>query len=94
MEIIRSNKLRSKIQNNDLKFGKVFTDHMLQVEFVSKKIAGGIDSLNLPISKEAGWLTPRIVPFGPLSLSPAANVLHYGVEVCVVLCCVASYCIV
>ena len=25
-----------------------------------------------------GWSAPRIVPFGPLQLHPAAQVLHYG----------------
>jgi hypothetical protein len=27
---------------------------------------------------ESGWDQPRIVPFGPLQLHPAAQVLHYG----------------
>jgi hypothetical protein len=27
---------------------------------------------------EHGWGPPRIVPFGPLRLHPAAQVLHYG----------------
>lgn len=26
----------------------------------------------------AGWDAPRIMPFGPLQLHPAAQVLHYG----------------
>jgi branched-chain amino acid aminotransferase len=26
----------------------------------------------------SGWKVPRIVPFGSLALSPAANVLHYS----------------
>ena len=28
-----------------------------------------------------GWHDARIVPYGPISLSPAASVLHYGTEV-------------
>ena len=28
-----------------------------------------------------GWHNARIVPFGPISISPAASVLHYGTEV-------------
>ena len=28
-----------------------------------------------------GWYNPRIVPFGPISISPAAMCLHYGQEV-------------
>lgn len=27
---------------------------------------------------QSGWKIPRIVPFGSLALSPAANVLHYS----------------
>lgn len=29
-------------------------------------------------SSELGWKAPRIVQFGSLALSPAANVLHYS----------------
>ena len=28
-----------------------------------------------------GWHDPRIVPYGPLALDPAAMCLHYGQEV-------------
>ena len=31
--------------------------------------------------KEKGWIDPRIVPYGPLSLDPSAMVLHYGQEI-------------
>uniref|UniRef100_A0A383W5S4 branched-chain-amino-acid transaminase n=1 Tax=Tetradesmus obliquus TaxID=3088 RepID=A0A383W5S4_TETOB len=46
----------------ELPFGKVFTDHMLLADHTA----------------EHGWGKPRIVPFGPLQLHPAAQVLHYG----------------
>lgn len=46
----------------ELKFGHTFTDHMFLVEHV----------------KGEGWGKPRIVPFAPLSLHPASQVLHYG----------------
>lgn len=29
-------------------------------------------------SSKSGWKVPRIVPFGSIALSPAANVLHYS----------------
>jgi branched-chain amino acid aminotransferase len=29
---------------------------------------------------DRGWFDPRVVPYGPLSLDPAAAVLHYGQE--------------
>ena len=43
-------------------FGKLFTDHMFMMDY-----RAGM-----------GWYDPRIVPFGNLSLSPAALCLHYG----------------
>ncbi|MBQ9993242.1 MAG: branched-chain amino acid aminotransferase [Clostridia bacterium] len=48
-----------------LGFGKIFTDHMFVMEYHAGQ----------------GWHDPRIVPFGPLELSPAASCLHYGQEV-------------
>ena len=48
-----------------LGFGKVFTDHMLIVDW----------------TEELGWQDARIVPFGRISLHPSSTVLHYGAEV-------------
>ena len=48
-----------------LGFGKVFTDHMLIVDW----------------SEELGWQDARIVPFEKISLHPASTVLHYGAEI-------------
>ena len=48
-----------------LGFGKVFTDHMLIVDW----------------NEETGWQDARIVPFGRISLHPASTVLHYGAEI-------------
>ena len=48
-----------------LGFGSVFSDHMFIMDYSGKE----------------GWHDPRIVPFGPLSLSPAASVFHYAGEV-------------
>jgi branched-chain amino acid aminotransferase len=31
--------------------------------------------------KDGAWKDPRIVPYGPFSLDPAAKVLHYGQEI-------------
>ena len=47
-----------------LGFGSVFTDHMLLMDY----------------DKGVGWHDARIVPFGPISLSPAATVFHYAQE--------------
>lgn len=48
-----------------LGFGHIFTDHMFIMDYKTGK----------------GWYNPRIVPFGPLALSPATMCLHYGQEV-------------
>jgi branched-chain amino acid aminotransferase len=45
-----------------IKFGTTFTDHMLLIDY----------------KKGTGWHNGRIVPYGPLSLDPAATCLHYG----------------
>ncbi len=46
-------------------FGKHFTDHMVDICWSS----GG------------GWHRPRVSPYGPIQLDPAAAVLHYGQEI-------------
>ncbi|KAJ8945178.1 hypothetical protein NQ314_009310 [Rhamnusium bicolor] len=59
------NRLRSKPDVKDLKFGKFFTDHMFKV-FYHKQLGG--------------WQKPIIIPFENISLHPAAKVLHYAIE--------------
>ena len=49
----------------DLTFGAEFSDHMLLVNW----------------TKVDGWDTPKIVPYGDLTLSPALSALHYSTEV-------------
>ena len=46
-------------------FGTSFTDHMVDICW----------------SVRGGWHRPRVQPYGPLSLDPAAAVLHYGQEI-------------
>lgn len=50
--------------NDQLVFGKTFTDHMLTIEWTLEK----------------GWAAPVIKPYGPLSLDPSCCVLHYAFE--------------
>ncbi len=45
-------------------FGVHFTDHMFTVEW----------------TPERGWFDARITPYGPITLDPAAAVLHYAQE--------------
>lgn len=49
----------------DLNFGTVFSDHMARVTW----------------TKEDGWTDRRVEPYAPLTLDPAAAVLHYAQEV-------------
>ncbi|MDZ7883584.1 MAG: branched-chain amino acid aminotransferase [Mycobacterium sp.] len=46
-------------------FGEHFTDHMVLIDF----------------AEDIGWHDPRVLPYGPLPLDPAASVLHYGQEI-------------
>ena len=48
-----------------LGFGNIFTDHMFLMNY----------------DEGEGWHNPRIVPYGNISLDPAAMCLHYGQEV-------------
>lgn len=50
---------------NDLVFGKLFTDRMFVMEF----------------DRDKGWHSARIQPYGPIQLDPAAVVLHYSQEI-------------
>ncbi|MAT90701.1 MAG: branched chain amino acid aminotransferase [Flavobacteriaceae bacterium] len=54
----------SKINEIDfdaLVFGKNYTDHMFECDYV-----------------DGAWRNPSVKPFGPLTLSPATKVFHYG----------------
>jgi branched-chain amino acid aminotransferase len=46
-------------------FGTHFTDHMVRATWTADR----------------GWHDGEVVPYGPLSLDPAAAVLHYGQEI-------------
>ena len=48
-----------------LGFGKIFSDHMLLIDFQEGR----------------GWYDARVIPYGNLSLDPACSVLHYGQEI-------------
>ena len=51
--------------SDQLGFGTVFTDHMFLMDY----------------SADKGWHDARVVPYGPITMSPSASVLHYGTEV-------------
>ena len=61
-----SSKLKDKPKDESkLGFGNIFTDHMFIMNYDTGK----------------GWHDARIVPYGDISLSPAAMCLHYGQEI-------------
>ncbi|MDO9712986.1 branched-chain amino acid aminotransferase [Paracraurococcus lichenis] len=60
--ITRTSQPKPKPADDTLAFGKVLTDHMFLMDYTEGE----------------GWHSPRIVPYGPLSLDPATSVLHYG----------------
>jgi len=62
IRITRATERKPKPKDSELGFGTVFTDHMFVADF----------------QEEKGWYDPRIEPYGPLSLDPAAAALHYA----------------
>ncbi|QSB03901.1 branched-chain amino acid aminotransferase [Natronoglycomyces albus] len=46
-------------------FGRLFTDHMVTIKYHVDK----------------GWYEPQVEPYGPITLDPAASVLHYAQEI-------------
>ena len=40
-----------------------------------------LNKLIVDYDEGQGWHDPRVVPYGPLQIDPAAKVLHYGEEI-------------
>ncbi|MDT8860665.1 branched-chain amino acid aminotransferase [Alkalihalobacillus sp. MEB130] len=53
---------KQKPNADKIAFGKHFTDHMFVMDYEEGK----------------GWYDPRIVPYEPITLDPAAMIFHYG----------------
>lgn len=64
LKIRKTSSLKPLVPNEDLLFGRTFTDHMLVVDH----------------TKEFGWTDPEILPYGKLELDPSATVFHYAFE--------------
>ena len=62
IRISRASAKKAKPKDSELTFGTVFTDHMFVMNF----------------QEEKGWYDPRVEPYGPLAMDPAAAVLHYA----------------
>lgn len=43
-------------------FGKYYTDHMVSIEY----------------DQDRGWHDAKVMPYGPITLDPATNFIHYG----------------
>ncbi|MGI5963364.1 MAG: branched-chain amino acid aminotransferase [Lawsonibacter sp.] len=65
IKITRAATLKEKPDSSKLVFGTAMTDHMFIVDY----------------DEGRGWHDPRIVPYGPLQIDPAAKVLHYAEEI-------------
>lgn len=65
IRIERTTQPKAHADESKLGFGKYFTDHMFWMDY----------------TPEEGWHDARIVPYEPITISPAATVLHYGMEV-------------
>lgn len=63
IKIIKSENLKEKYKDaKKIPFGRMFTDHMLKMEY----------------SPEKGWHDMTIEPYTDFSMDPASMVLHYG----------------
>jgi branched-chain amino acid aminotransferase len=57
-----SKNLKNKPPQDQLGFGVYYTDHMFIIDYTENN----------------GWHQPRIIPYQPIVLDPAAKVFHYG----------------
>ncbi|WP_294663521.1 branched-chain amino acid aminotransferase [uncultured Fusobacterium sp.] len=64
IRVEKTENLKVKPDENKLGFGKHFTDYMFVMDY----------------DEGQGWHDARVVPFGPISMSPASMVLHYAQE--------------
>ncbi len=62
INVIKREELKTKPKDDELGFGKIFTDHMFVMDY----------------HRDKGWYDPRIVPYAPFELDPSAMVFHYG----------------
>jgi branched-chain amino acid aminotransferase len=65
IKVTKTTHPKEKPDQNQLPFGRIFTDHMFTMDYDSEK----------------GWHNARIEPYGPITLEPSACVFHYAQEV-------------
>ena len=64
IKIVRTTTPKPKPDQKALGFGKYLSDHMFLMDY----------------DADQGWHDPRIVPYGPIPMEPAAVALHYAQE--------------
>ena len=64
IKIEKATNLKTKTPDDQLGFGRIFTDHMFIMDYDAGQ----------------GWHDARIVPYGPISLDPSSVVFHYAQE--------------
>ena len=64
IRFVKADKLKEKPDENNLGFGKYFTDYMFVMDW----------------KQNEGWVDPRIIPEEPITMDPACVVLHYAQE--------------
>ncbi|GAE30626.1 branched-chain amino acid aminotransferase [Halalkalibacter hemicellulosilyticus] len=62
LHIQQANTRKEIPKTNELVFGRHYSDHMFVMDYEDGK----------------GWFNPRIVPYNPITLDPAAMIFHYG----------------
>ena len=65
IKVTKTTTPKEKPDQNNLGFGTHYTDHMFRMDYTEGQ----------------GWHSPRIEPYQPISLDPAAMVFHYAQEV-------------
>ncbi|WP_329887032.1 branched-chain amino acid aminotransferase [Pseudoramibacter faecis] len=65
IKVTKTTHPKEKPDQNQLPFGRIFTDHMFTMDYDSEK----------------GWHNAQIEPYGPITLEPSACVFHYAQEV-------------
>ncbi|WP_019413206.1 branched-chain amino acid aminotransferase [Paenisporosarcina sp. TG20] len=65
ISVTLSENKKEKQPPDQLQFGTTFTDHMFIMDYTLGE----------------GWHDPRIIPYQPISIDPAAMVFHYGQSV-------------
>ena len=65
MQLCTKEQMNPKPDPDNIVFGSVYSDHMLEIEW----------------TQEEGWQRPTVRPFHNLSFHPGVKCLHYAIQV-------------